>query len=178
MDYDKILDEFNRLIPHIREFQKLAKENFNISDIFQDNGGKLFQVLLVLKLQNMSDSREGNDAIDNKNNEYELKSLNILLTKSFSTNHHINQKIINKYRLVDWIFSVYEGIELIEIYKLTPEQLEPYYTKWEEKCNTNNIQINNPKIPLKFVKENGELLYKNKNSEDLYFSDTKINNIE
>lgn len=30
--------------------------------------------------------------------EYELKSVNIWLTDSFSTNHHINKTIIDKYR--------------------------------------------------------------------------------
>ena len=83
--------------------------------------------------------------------EYELKSVNTLLTKSFSTNHHLNQKIIDKYRKVDWIFAVYEDIELLEIYLMTPTMLEPYYQKWENQYNTTGKDINNPKIPLKFV---------------------------
>jgi hypothetical protein len=51
--------------------------------------------------------REGNDAKDSNGNEFELKSVNIALTKSFSTHHHINPRIIEKYRQVDWIFAVY-----------------------------------------------------------------------
>ena len=58
------------------------------------------------------------------------------------------------------MFAVYEGIELMEIYKLTPSQLNPYYKKWLEKWNKEKKDINNPKIPLSFVKQNGELLYK------------------
>lgn len=105
--------------------------------------------------------REGNDAIDENGNEYELKSVNIKLTKSFSTHHHMNPVIIKKYKKVSWIFAVYEGIELIEIYKLNPSQLNPYYKKWETKWNADGKKdINNPKVPLSFVKENGELLYK------------------
>ncbi len=43
----KRLDE---LFPHIREYQKLA-DTHGIYDIFQDNGGKLLQVLLITGLQ-------------------------------------------------------------------------------------------------------------------------------
>ena len=145
-------------MPGIREYQRLADEH-GINDIFQDNGGKLLQVLLITNLKILP-GREGNDAIDEHGNEYELKSVNINLTKSFSTHHHMNPIIIKKYRQVNWIFAVYEGIELIEIYKLTPSQLEPFYKKWESKWYSDGKDINNPKIPLSFVKENGELLFK------------------
>jgi len=151
----KILDE---LFPHIRQYQKLA-EVHGINDIFQDNGGKLLQVLLITGLKVLP-GREGNDAFDNEGKEYELKSLNILLTKSFSTHHHMNPKIIEKYRQVDWIFAVYAGIELLSIYLLTPEDLEPFYKKWENKWHTRGGRdINNPKIPLKYVQEHGLLIY-------------------
>lgn len=154
-----LVSKINSLIPGIREYQKLADEH-GINDIFQDNGGKLLQVLLITNLKILP-GREGNDAIDENGNEYELKSVNIKLTKSFSTHHHMNPVIIKKYKKVSWIFAVYEGIELIEIYKLNPSQLNPYYKKWETKWNADGKKdINNPKVPLSFVKENGELLYK------------------
>jgi hypothetical protein len=87
--------------------------------------------------------------------EYELKSVNIRLTQSFSTHHHMNPHIIEKYRQVDWIFAVYEGIELIEIYLLTPAQIEPYFIKWAKKwTDDGNKDINNPKIQLNFVRKN------------------------
>ena len=60
---------------------------------------------------------ESNDAKDDKGKEYELKSVNVNLTKSFSTHHHLNPDIIEKYRKVGWIFAVYEGINLKKIYK-------------------------------------------------------------
>ncbi len=151
----KILDE---LFPFIRKYQQLANAH-GINDIFQDNGGKLLQVLLVTGLKVLP-GREGNDAIDTGGNEYELKSLNIRLTKSFSTHHHMNPTIIEKYRKVDWIFAVYSGIELLYIYKLTPEAIEPFYRKWEDKWHSRGgNDLNNPKIPLKFVQGNGLLLY-------------------
>jgi hypothetical protein len=170
MTDEERLRRVNELFPYIREYQNLAQKEFQIEDIFQDNGGKLMQVLLVTKLKNLAESREGNDAVAPSGKEYELKSVNIELTKSFSTNHHINQRIIDKYRKVDWIFAVYRDIELIEIYRMTPAQLEPYYKKWETQCIEQEKELNNPKVPLKYVQTEGELIYHNKKGEDLHFS--------
>ncbi|HEX8353735.1 MAG TPA: hypothetical protein VF611_12590 [Pyrinomonadaceae bacterium] len=150
-----VLDE---LFPYIRRYQELASKH-GIHDIFQDNGGKLLQVLLVLGLKALP-GREGNDAVDDEGNEYELKSVNTRLTKTFSTHHHMNPAIIAKYRKVGWFFAVYESIELKAIYRLTPAALEPFFAKWEEKLGAGSTHLNNPKIPLKFVAENGELFYK------------------
>ena len=51
-----------KLWPVIREYQALATKH-GIHDIFQDNGGKLLQVLLITGLT-VTGSREGNDARD------------------------------------------------------------------------------------------------------------------
>ena len=149
--------EFDKLYPSIQQFQALAAKH-GIADIFQDNGGKLLQVLLLTELEVLP-GREGNDAKDSDGNEYELKSVNVLLTKSFSTHHHINPNIIAKYRQVNWIFAEYEGIKLLSIYKLTPKDLETYFTRWEAKWRDNRRDINNPKIPLRYVKGHGERIY-------------------
>lgn len=150
-----ILDE---LFPYIQQYQALATRH-GINDIFQDNGGKLLQVILITGLT-IIPGREGNDARDAAGNEYELKSLNAELTKGFSTHHHINPRIIAKYRQVDWLFAVYRGINLESIYKLTPLELELFYSQWEEKWHgRGGKDINNPKIPLKYVMEQGELIY-------------------
>lgn len=147
-----------RLWPAIRQYQALATQH-GIHDIFQDNGGKLLQVLLITGLK-VTGNREGNDARDADGNEYELKSVNTLLTQSFSTHHHMNPVILAKYRKVVWFLAVYEGIELKSIYRMTPEGLEPYFSKWEQKWHADGGKdINNPKIPVKFVKENGKLFY-------------------
>lgn len=146
------------LFPAIREYQQLATEH-GINDIFQDNGGKLLQLLLITGLRILP-GREGNDARDNDGNEYELKTVNILLTRSFSTHHHCNPNIIQKYRLVDWYFAVYKGIEIQEIYRATPRDLAPYFDAWESKWHAEGgTDINNPKIPVKFVRENAHLIY-------------------
>jgi len=153
---DRVL--LQELFPYIQKYQDLAHRH-GIDDIFQDNGGKLLQVLLITGLHNLP-GREGNDAIDDEGNEYELKSVNILKTQSFSTHHHLNPTILAKYRQVDWIFAVYEGIEIQEIYRLTPAQLEPYFSRWEKTWHDRGGKdINNPKIALRFVKTNGKLLF-------------------
>ena len=146
------------LLPSVRKLQRLASTH-GIDDIFQDNGGKVLQVLLYTGLTILP-GREGNDAKDENGREYELKSVNIRLTQSFSTHHHMNPHIIEKYRQVDWIFAVYDGIELKEIYLLTPAQIEPYFKKWTKKwVDDGNKDINNPKIPLSFVRKTGTCIY-------------------
>ena len=150
--------KLDRIWPSIVEYQKLASKH-GIDDIFQDNGGKILQVLLITGLRRVL-GREGNDAVDDDGQEYELKSVNIALTKSFSTHHHMNPKIIAKYRKVPWIFAVYHGIELLEIYQLEPSDMEPWYRKWEDKWHADGGKdINNPKVPLSYVREHGKKLF-------------------
>jgi hypothetical protein len=152
------LARLRELLPGVREYQTLANKH-GIGDIFQDNGGKLLQVLLVTGLDCLK-GREGNDACDSEGREYELKSVNILLTKNFSTHHHLNPVILAKYRLVDWVFAVYEGIELRELYTVRPELLEPLFARWEAKWHASGGKdINNPKIPVTYVRQVGTPIF-------------------
>ena len=146
------------IFPGIRKYQELASKH-GIGDIFQDNGGKLLQLVLITGLTVLP-GREGNDARDASGREYELKSVNVLLTKTFSTHHHMNPAIIGKYRRVRWCFAIYEGIELQRVYFMKPEALEPYFQKWEEKwLRDGRKDINNPKIPVSFVEEYGRKVF-------------------
>jgi hypothetical protein len=154
-----------KLMPAVREFQTLATAH-GIDDIFQDNGGKILQMLLALNLQGIP-GREGNDAVDVEGREYELKSVNIWLTAGFSTNHHINIPIIEKYRQARWVFAIYEGIEMRRAFFMPAEKLEVYFSAWEEKWKTEKKDINNPKVPLKFVCDHGECLFDDGNPLDL-----------
>jgi transcriptional regulator with XRE-family HTH domain len=148
----------DQLFPALRAYQELATRH-GIDDVFQDNGGKLLQTLILLDLQKLP-RREGNDAKDASGNEYELKTLNVNLTRSFSTHHHLNPKIVKKYREVAaWFFSVYENIELTAIYRMEPDQLEPFFKKWEAKWRVEKKDLNNPKIPLAFVQKQGRCVY-------------------
>lgn len=149
--------KMDALMPAVREYQALATEQC-IGDIFQDNGGKLLQVVLTLGLTVLP-GREGNDAVDEMGREYELKSVNLALTKSFSTHHHLNPVILSKYRQVDWVFAMYRGIELACVHIMRPWQLEPLFERWEAKWHADGGKdINNPKIPAGYVLEHGELL--------------------
>ncbi len=160
------LVELERLFPYIEEYQKLASKH-GIGDIFQDNGGKILQLVLVTGFSALK-GREGNDAVDAKGGEIELKTVNVLLTKGFSTHHHMNPVIIAKYRKVDWYFAIYEGIILKEIYHLTPEDMEFYFEKWEIKWHADEKKdINNPKVPVRYVRENGKLVYRAPEADDL-----------
>ncbi len=144
--------------PSVEEYQKLATKH-GIDDIFQDNGGKLLQVLLLLGLR-IIPGREGNDAVDANGREYELKSVNIELVKGFSTHHHMNPAIIAKYRQVPWIFAIYRHIALQAVYLLEPTDLEFYFQKWEGKWHADGGKdINNPKIPAKYVLKHGRLIH-------------------
>lgn len=152
------VEELDKIWPAIMRYQELA-DRHGINDIFQDNGGKILQVLLLLGLENLP-GREGNDARDKDGHEYELKSVNIALTRNFSTHHHMNPVIIEKYSKVDWIFGVYDNIKLISIYLLRRDTMEFWYAKWLQKWHGDGGKdINNPKIPLTYVVEHGELLW-------------------
>lgn len=168
LDAQTDIEKLNISFPYIQEFQKLAQK-YDINDVFQDNGGKLLQVLLVTGLLNIK-SREGNDAIHPvTGKQYELKTVNLSLTNQFSTHHHLNPGIIAKYRLVDWVFCVYQGIELKEIYYVTPDKLEPWFKKYEDGWNGNgNKDYNNPKIPLKLVREIGKKIFEMPPDNQLY----------
>ena len=68
--------------------------------------------------------------------------------------------IIAKYRKVDWIFTTYEAIELKEIFLLKPAAMEYWYQKWTTKWFADGGKdINNPKVPLSYVRKHGKLLY-------------------
>lgn len=156
-------EKLDDLLPALREYQSLATRH-GIDDVFQDNGGKLLQTLIMLGLHKLP-RREGNDAVDAEGNEYELKTLNVKLTRSFSTHHHLNPRILEKYRAVTaWFFSVYEHIELVSIYRIEPSQLEVTFGKWEAKWRTNQKDINNPKIPLAFVVQHGVSIFQRDNT--------------
>lgn len=147
----------------LNDIEELA-DSYEINDIAQDNNLKLLQTLVLFDLENQS-SREGADAIDRYGHSWELKTVNLNLTKSFSTNHHTNLERIEAFRNERWLFSSYRGIQLQEVYAVNPHALESYFFDWEVKVRqkiadgTDNAHLNNPKIPLKFVREVGTLVY-------------------
>ena len=85
-----------------------------------------------------------------------MKSINLETSATgFSTNHHTTHDIINNYRNARWSFAIYRGITLEEIYVMSPQTLEPIFQQWEEQLATGRDHLNNPKISVTFVRENG-----------------------
>lgn len=157
-EHKKEIDEINRIWQNLQNLEDLASKK-GIDDIFQDNGAKVLQQIIMLNFDVLP-GREGNDAISKSGIEWEMKSVNIDLTSGFSTNHHTNHVIINKYRRVPWSFAIYSGVELKEIYIMSPKQMEPMYLRWEQQlADGTKTHLNNPKIPVKFVRENGIKVY-------------------
>lgn len=155
-DYVSAKTKVDVLWLQLSTLQDMA-ETFGIKDIFQDNGAKILQQLVYLNM-NACPGREGN-AIDCNGAEWELKSINIATGISgISTNHHLNGSIINKYRTIPWAVSIYNNDELLEIYIIGEGHLEPLFEEWERKLETRQ-SLNNPKISLNYVKQNGICVY-------------------
>lgn len=156
-NHQRRIYEIEELWESLHDLSELARA-YGIADIFQDNGAKVLQQLIYLNMTILP-GREGNDAMSESGIEWEMKSINLETSASgFSTNHHTTQDIIDKYRQVPWSFAIYYGIRLNEIYIMTPEMLEPIYEHWEYKLQT-MTHLNNPKIPVSFVRSNGIRVY-------------------
>lgn len=156
-EHQEKIQELESLWQNLHELSDLAK-SYGIDDIFQDNGAKVLQQLIYLNMT-LLPGREGNDCISASGVEWEMKSINLSTSATgFSTNHHTTHDIIAKYRQVPWSFAIYYGIRLQEIYVLTAQMLEPLFAHWEDKLQTMS-HLNNPKIPVKFVRENGIKVY-------------------
>ena len=159
----KKIDRLNSMWSRLDEIERLAKE-YEINDIAQDNNLKLLQTLVLFDLKNQP-GREGSDAIDRFGHDWELKTVNIDLTTGFSTNHHTNLERIAVFRRERWLFSAYRGIILQEVYAVHPATLEEYFARWERTVldkiagDNENAHLNNPKIPLKFVRQVGIKVY-------------------
>ena len=152
-----LIEKVDTLWRNLHDLAELAHE-YGIDDIFQDNGAKVLQQLIYLNMQ-IIPGREGNDAISPKGYEWEMKSINLATSATgFSTNHHTNQIIIDKYRQVPWSFAIYRNLNLEEIYVMSPSMLEPLFSVWENKLKTMS-HINNPKIPVRYVRSHGVKIY-------------------
>lgn len=156
------IHNFNDMWGQLSEIEELANKEYSIGDLAQDNNLKLLQTLILFDFKNQS-GREGSDAFDRYGNAWELKTCNSLLVSGFSTNHHTNIPRIEAFRKERWLFSIYEGINLVDVYAMNPKTLEPFFSKWESKIlsapNPETAHINNPKIPIKFIRQNGIKVY-------------------
>lgn len=150
-----------------QQLQVLATEH-GIHNVMTDNG---YQELVVLTLFGLTKlRREGNDARDAEGREYELKTVGRISADgdrknslSITTEHTLTLANIERYRRVFlWVVAVFDRTLPEVIYEVTPQALEPYFSKWEGLLNQRDgdwrpvrDHINNPKIPLKFIAQNG-----------------------
>lgn len=152
------INKIDKLWENLKALQDLAHQ-YGIEDIFQDNGAKVLQQIIYLNFEVLP-GREGNDAVSISGKEWEMKSINIATTaKGFSTNHHLNAHILNKYRQVPWSFAIYNNLDLQAIYVMSPQMLEPYFSKWENDYIRQGLEGNNPKISVNFVVQYGLKVY-------------------
>jgi hypothetical protein len=77
------------------------------------------------------------------------------------TNRPRSKTIPHDRKVKAWYFSIYQRIELVEIYRLEPARLEvEFFAKWQTKWDdSGGKDINNPKIPVAYVRAQGELVY-------------------
>ncbi len=152
-DQSSARERLEHAMKGVQALQTLADE-YGIDDIFQDNGGKVLQTLIILDFKQLA-GREGNDAKDSSGQEFELKTVNVRKQKQVTSHHHLNNEILDKYRKVAaWIISLYEGINLREIYRVETCALEELFSDWERRIATSKAgSLNNPKIPLTLVAE-------------------------
>lgn len=141
----------------LKTLQDVAEE-FGIENIFQDNGAEILQQLIYLNMKAVP-GREGNDGVDINGCEWEMKSLDVSKGNSgITTNHHLNADIIEKYKTVPWSVAIYDRIHLKKIYIVGSKQLQATFQAWEQQLRKVK-SLNNPKIPLVTIEEQGTLIY-------------------
>jgi hypothetical protein len=149
--------EMEEAMEGARKMQHLANQ-YGITDIFADNGGKVLQIAVATGLD-IVPGRMGADATDRLGNEYELKTIDLDKKASgYSTNHHLSLSTIARYAGRRFVFAEYRGVDLIAAYMLMPEAMKPVYTKWRLNLK-GRVHLNNPKISIDFVRENGTVMY-------------------
>lgn len=151
--------EIEDLWPSIEEFQRLA-EQYGVHDVFQDAGGKMVQLAIATGLD-LIPERTGPDGEDRIGNLYEVKTVDLTASercRGFTTNHHLTVDTINRYRDRRFIFATYDRITLLEARLVEAEELEPIFQRWEELLVGKN-HLNNPKIPLQYVRDRGKTMY-------------------
>jgi len=150
--------EIESLWPGIQAFQELANQ-YGVQDIFADNGGKVVQLAVAIGLD-IVPGRMGPDYTDRMGNNYEVKTVNTAKkVTGFSTNHHLTKKTIGEYRTRRWVFAMYDDITLVEAYLVEAADMEPIFQKWEAALGGKRDHLNNPKVPLDFVRESGTIMY-------------------
>lgn len=152
-------EEIEYLWPGVVAMQSLA-DQYGIADISQDAGLKMLQVAIALGLD-IIPGRSDADASDRLGNLYEVKTIDLAgKARGFSTSHHVTHNTLAKYRSRKWAFVTYDRITMQEAYFVESDALEPLFKKWEHKLRARDTtHLNNPKIPVDYIRENGRVAY-------------------
>jgi hypothetical protein len=140
---------------------EIAKKR-GVANIYADNNIRTTVILELLDLRVAEPleggGRGGYDAIDNSNNKCEIKTTT---SSEFSTSHNMTLNILDRYRKADyWVFALFdkESNNPKELYLAKTEKLERYFSYWEAKCKTFELEgkrFNCPKIPLNYIRSIG-----------------------
>lgn len=141
-----------------------------IHNVFDDGG---YKELILLRLFNLRKlDRVGDDAEDVDGRRYEIKTVARIAASgsrkpslSVTTEHTLTRTNLDRYRQTYlWIVAVFDQAHPEGIYEIPPGLLEPYFTRWEARLELQEelrkeggapVHLNNPKIPLSFIVENG-----------------------
>jgi len=139
------------------KLKHLAK-SYGIADPFSDNGVKVLQIAIATGLD-IHPGRRGPDAMDRIGNEYEIKTVDLNKKNSgFSTNHHLNTAVIDRFMARRFVFATYKDSTLVEAYLVESAALMPVFAKWRRSLK-GRTHLNNPKIPIDYVREVGTAMY-------------------
>lgn len=161
-----------------------------VTSMPQDDGREI-AMRSVLRLSDSGEGREGSDAVDEFNNKYELKTT-FKKDRGVSTARSVNFRHIARWREKHWIFALgnhyTDGFELTEYYYLSPQKMENWIMKVEDRLQerkrlseytiqclntqltpvpilkkittilTWGSKLNDPRIPIQYIKKNGVLL--------------------
>ncbi|MDQ6945280.1 MAG: hypothetical protein M3256_03185 [Actinomycetota bacterium] len=161
--------DISKLLTLGKELQAAATTE-NIHNVFDDGGYKELLMLTLFGLRKLS--REGDDAEDAYGRRYEMKTVARVSSSgerkpylSVTTEHTLTLENIARYRATYlWIVAVFDQAEPEEIYEVPPAALEPYFGRWEEQLRAQGdlhqtggapVHLNNPKIPVSFIREQG-----------------------
>jgi hypothetical protein len=141
----------------ISNLQEIANRH-GVPDILQDGGAKTLKICLMLGLI-PTGKKQGNDAHDIHGHPYEIKTADINRNwGGFGISAKLSIPILERYRGVHWVFSVYSGVTMLELYRVHKNMMGEHYEKWEKLILRSGKPFTtaSPIVPFDWVREAGE----------------------
>ncbi len=152
------VEVYNSVVPALRLLEQDAAVK-GVNGLFRDDNFRIFQILLITSLSQMSDDN-GVSVVDDKGVVYGVRTVDLLQMKNFVLHDRVTPQVLIEYRKRDWIFGVYRGVGVLELYRVLSKDLESIYLKWESQWKDGvKKELKNPKVPLRYVRAVGELLF-------------------